>query len=130
MFDSPEHHRIPPSKFVSVDNDSRFYSSLMQNDDLPEPLRPLMMHVKGCLNLRSSHISDLSVTHKPLLNISELNGRIVTETSPLKKRDIISLVFGLCDDMYLTVLPLTLNLALGMHCYCFRVFPFDVWEAL
>ena len=52
-----------------------------------------------------------------------MNGRIVTETPPLKKRDSKILVFGLCDDMYLSVRPLTLSLAFGMYCYCFRVVP-------
>ena len=93
----------------------------MQNDDLPDTLGPLMMHLKGCLNLRSSHMTDHSVLRTPLLNISKWNGRIVAETPPLKDRGSISLVFGLCDDMYLTVRSLTLNLAFGMYCYFFRV---------
>ena len=33
-------------KPVSVDRDSRFCSNLMQNDDLPDPLGPLKMHVE------------------------------------------------------------------------------------
>ena len=32
----------------------------MQNDDLPEPVGPLVMHVKGVLNLRSSVIEVFS----------------------------------------------------------------------
>ena len=82
----------------------------MQNEDLPDPLGPLMMHVKGCLNLRSSHMTDLSDLQTPLLLITEWNGRIVAEPSPLKKLDPIYLVFGLCDDMYLTVALLLLIL--------------------
>ena len=33
---------------------SLFYINRIQNDDLPEPLGPLIMHVNGCLILRSS----------------------------------------------------------------------------
>ena len=112
---------MPPSNLVSVERDLRFCSKLMQNDDLREPIGLLMMHVKGCLNLRSSNMTDHLVYPTPLLNISEWKGRIVTEVPSLKERDSIDLLFGLCHDMYLTVSSLALYLELGMNCYCFRI---------
>ena len=80
---------MPPSNVVSVDKDSRFCSNLMQNDDLPDTLGPLMMRVKGCLNRIYSHMTDLAVLQTP--NISDGDGRVVTEALTLKERDSIKL---------------------------------------
>ena len=112
----------------------------MQNDVLPHPLGPLMMHVKGCLNMRSSHITDLWVLRKPLLNIAEWNGRIVAETPHLKKRDSVSLFFGLCDGMYLTVALLllilrsvcnvTVTVSSPLNTRALMTSKLTVWEAL
>ena len=93
----------------------------MQNDDLPDMLGPLMMRVKGCLNRIYSHMTDLAVLQTP--NISEGDGRVVTEALTLKERESIKLYFGLCHCMYHTVRPLTFNLALSMYCYGVPIFP-------
>ena len=90
----------------------------MQTNDIPDPLRPLMMHVNGCLNLRSSHRTDLAVYPTPPLNINEGNGRVVTETPSLKERDSMKLVHGPCNYMYLTFRSLVLNFMLGMNSDC------------
>ena len=42
----------------SVHRVSRFCRKRMQKDDLPDPLGPLLMYVKGLLNLRSSNIGE------------------------------------------------------------------------
>ena len=73
------------------------------------------MHIMGCLNLRSSHVTDLLVYPTPLLNIAEGNGRVVTEAPSLQEGDSIFLVFGFCDNMYPTVRSLALNFALVMN---------------
>ena len=66
----------------------------MQNDDLPDSLRPLMVHDNRSLNLRSIYIvcrgynTDLSRL-EPHLFILERDGRIVMSSPPLEEGDSV-----------------------------------------
>ena len=91
----------------------------MENDDMPEPLGPLMMQGKGCLNPRSSLMPHLAVYPKPLLNIPEGNGRVLTEAPTLQEKDTVNRIPRLCDYINSTVRHLALSFALGINCDSF-----------
>ena len=78
---------------------------------------------------------DLAVYPTHLLNITEWKG-LLSYRRRLFRNETLNFVFGVCDYMYPTVRPLTLNFALGMNSDCLRIVTSqyqglnDDWEEL
>ena len=66
-------------------------------------------------------MTDLAVLPTPPLNISEWNGRVVTEAAFLQERDAVNLVCGFRDYTDFTVRPIALTHPLDMNSHCFSI---------
>jgi hypothetical protein len=100
----------------------------MQNEDLPDPVGPLMIQVNGFSNCRSCARNRIWRMTAPFPRPSPVytpkgDGRIVGLSSPFVKEDPIHLVLGLSDDMYRDAI--SVPLALDFH---FRVNRDIVWR--
>ena len=94
----------------------------MQNDDLPEPLCPLMMQLNVCLNLSSSLMTDLAVYPTPSFKRIRMERTCCHISAVSSERDPVNHILGVCDYIYSAIRPLSFNIALGVHRNCFSKF--------
>jgi len=102
---SPKHQYMPPLNSCSV-HDLRFCNIRMQKVDLPDPVGPLIMEVKGFLNYRSSSITKNNLCYLPIFipphylpralararhysNIAKLHRRNIEQQTPLKNDTVL-----------------------------------------
>ena len=92
----------------------------MQNNVLPDTLRPLSKQLKGCLKFRSTPTEGRAVTRLSTrdlpLHIAQRNRRMVMHSQSLEEGYSIPFVLRFCHYIYRpTCSPLAFDLMLRVH---------------